>query len=177
MLQADEPVLAFGAGRESCTIVGLLVQLPAVQFQKVRVVISDTASQGMAIAQASLMRTIGFKKVEVGPGAGVDVREEDFPLGTFPVIPPYGKNGDTILVRTNWADALESHSDIIVGMRKDDRPPRDQIVKSIGEESYGSLKTTSRPKHILFPLADWTSDDLDEYLAKGVELKVRMMTA
>lgn len=185
VIKNDEPVLAFGAGRESCTIVGLLRRLTTIHFEKVRVVIADTDSNGMAQAQAALMRMLGFSKVEVGPGTGVGARKKDFPLGVFPVQPPHwnAKSADTLLVRTNWADALESYEHIIVGMRKDDRPPRDQIVNFLGTETFGCWKSqkgllvAEKPKHILFPLADWTSQDLDDYLAQGIENRIKVLVA
>jgi hypothetical protein len=179
--EVDEPVLAFGAGRESCTIVGLMLAYPmtAGQFKdKVKVVISDTASEGMALAQASLMKMLGFVWVEIGPGHDAGHPDKDVQLGIFPVQPPYfgkGKGkGETMNVRTNWAEALLGYEHIIVGMRKDDRPPRDIIVKYIGTEAWGTQGKAK--KHILFPLADWTSEDLDVYLGLGVGGTLGMRT-
>jgi 3'-phosphoadenosine 5'-phosphosulfate sulfotransferase (PAPS reductase)/FAD synthetase len=185
MDKADEPVLAFGAGRESCTIVGLMLAYPmtAGAFKdKVKVIISDTDSEGMALAQAALMKMLGFVWVEIGPG--VRASAEGTRLGVFKVQPPYfgkGKGqGETMKVSTNWAAALISYEHIIVGMRKDDRPPRDQIVNYIGTEAWGTMggleevqkmlqgQPFREKKHILFPLADWTSEDLDNYLQQGV---------
>lgn len=168
---ADVPVLAFGAGRESCTIVALMHRyLTSKDFKKIRVVLSDVEAEGMAQAQAHLMHLLGFSQVEIGPG--VAAVKEGFDIGTFPVVKQFKHESEKLLFRTNWGEALVKYEHIIIGMRKTDRPPRDQIVNYIGTEAFGYR--LGMFKHVLFPLADWTSEDLDEYLAIGVENRMKV---
>jgi hypothetical protein len=174
--ETKKPVLCFGGGRESTSMLMLVRHLGLQEQIEVRLANTNPNSKdGIIQGLEVLIREMGFR---VTVTLGLEPHDPLSPvLGDFEITTPvqalvssrYGEltPGQTLQTNTNWAEAICGADGVLVGWRRDDRPPLDVLAVVIG--SWGQCKDGRR---FVLPLFSWTVDDLNAFLGSAPVIRV-----
>lgn len=167
------PVLCFGGGRESVTLLLLARHLGLQDVLTVRIADVTDDGDGIIPGLKTLVAELGFD-VDIMPGRSTAQPAHDFPLASFPLRDDGRLRGvvrrqverlneassaDWMELTTNWAKAVDGADGVIVGWRQADRGYRSDVAQLIGK-----FQRAKDGRFFTLPLFHWLEQDLNEFL-------------